>query len=99
MEYCDANKEMEIIIDASPVGLGGIHQQGGKDIAYANRALTNTESRSSQTERETLGVVWACEHFDIYVNEDHYFTIITDHKPLETIWQKPKPPPPPRIER
>ena len=45
---------MEIIVDASPVGLGGIHEQGGKGIAYASRALTSTESRSSQTQREAL---------------------------------------------
>ena len=50
----------------------------------------NFESRYSQTEREALAVVWACEHFDIYVSCAS-FTVVTDHKPLVHIWSKPHP--------
>ena len=38
MGYYDPNKEIQIIVDASPVGLGGILEQEGKAIADANRA-------------------------------------------------------------
>ncbi|XP_062585043.1 uncharacterized protein K02A2.6-like [Saccostrea cucullata] len=55
------------------------------------------KSRYSQTEREALAIVWACEHFDIYIRGANNVNIITDHKPLEKIWQKPRPPL--RIER
>ena len=97
MAYYDPNQETNIITDASPVGLSGILVQNSKVIAYASRALSYTESRYSQTEREALAVVWACEHYDIYLRGAPHFTVLTDHKPLEKIWQKSKPPL--RIER
>ena len=97
MNYYDPKKKIELITDASPVGLSGILTQENKVVAYASRALTDTESRYSQTEREALAIVWACEHFDIYLRGSPHFTVLTDHKPLERIWQKSKPPL--RIER
>lgn len=62
--YFDPNEKIEIIVDASPVGLGAILKQNGRIVAFASRALTDTETRYSQTEREALAIVWACEHFD-----------------------------------
>ena len=58
---------MEIIVDTSPVGLGGLQVQEGKVISYASRALSDVESRYSQTEREMLATVWGAEHFHLYV--------------------------------
>ena len=53
--------------DASPVGLSVvlIQLQGveWRVIAYASRGLTDVERRYSQTEREGLALVWACERF------------------------------------
>ena len=48
--YFDPSKEIEIIVDASPVGLGAMLEQDGRIVAFASRALTDTESRYSQTE-------------------------------------------------
>ena len=89
--YFDPTKFTEIAVDASPVGLGAILTQESKPIAYASRALSDTEKRYSQTEREALAVIWACEHFNIYVSGAP-FRVITDHQPLVTIWKKPNPP-------
>lgn len=89
--YFDPKQNIEVIVDASPVGLGAILKQN-KVVAYASRSLSDTESRYSQTEREALAIVWACEHFDIYLRGVKHFTVITDHKPLERIWQKRNPP-------
>ena len=97
MAYYDPQKDSEIIVDASPVGLGAIFVQNGRVVSYASKALTDTESRYSQTEREALAVVWGCEHYDMYVRGSPHFTVITDHKALENIWQKERPPL--RIER
>ena len=96
MAYFDPQLDTEIEVDASPVGLAGILTQAGKVIAYGSRSLTDVETRYSQTEREALAVVWACEHFDLYVRGNK-FKIFTDHKALTYIWKKPRPPL--RIER
>ena len=85
------------MVDASPVGLAALLVQEKRVVVYGSRALSDVETRYSQTEREALAVVWACEHFDIFINGAPQFTVISDHKPLETIWKKPRPPL--RIER
>jgi hypothetical protein len=77
--------------------LGEILSQESKTVAFASRSLSDTETRYSQAEREALAIVWACEHFDMYIRGAQNVNMITDHKPLERIWQKPKPPL--RIER
>ena len=47
MSYPDTRKRTEIIVDASPVGLGGLLVQEGKVLSYASQALSNVESRYS----------------------------------------------------
>lgn len=98
MSYYDQNKSTEVVVDASPVGLGAILSQEGKIVAYASRSLTQVEQRYSQTEREALAIVWSCEHFHLYIYGSR-FTLVTDHKPLESIFNNPKSKPPARIER
>ena len=88
--YFDVKKATSLIVDASPTGLGSILIQDDRAIAFASRSL-------SDVEREALGVVWACEHFNQYLQGDSLFTIITDHEPLLCIWKKSRPPM--RIER
>ena len=95
--YFDVKKATSLIVDASPTGLGSILLQDDRAIAFASRPLSDVESRYSQTECEALGVVWACEHFNQYLQGDPLFTIITDHEPLLYIWKKSSPPL--RIER
>ena len=97
MRYFDPQKNFTIIVDASPIGLGRILTQDNHVLGYASRSLTEVESQYSQTEREALAIVWACKHFDMYTNGAQHFTVITNHKPLENIWQKTNPTP--RIQR
>ena len=95
LAYFDVNSKTRIVADASPVGLGAvlIQLQGveWRVIAYASRGLTDVERRYSQTEREALALVWACERFNMYIfGRD--FELETDHKPLKYIYsQKSKP--------
>ena len=102
--YFDPDKETEISVDASPVGLGAILSQldpktGERHIVtYASRSLSDTETRYSQTEREALGVVWSCEYFHLYIYGKPV-TVYTDHKPLVHIYSNPKSKPPARLER
>ncbi|CAC5375123.1 unnamed protein product [Mytilus coruscus] len=84
MAYFDPRKATVLIVDASPVGVGALLTQDGKVNAYASRALSDVEKRYSQTEREGLAIVWAIEHFHLYLY-GHKFTLVTDHQPLEYI--------------
>ena len=101
LAYFDKNAPTKIITDASPVVLGAVlvQEQGGvwTPVCYASRSLTDCEQRYSQTEKEALGVVWACERFHAYVY-GMKFIVETDHKPLETIYG-PRSRPCARIER
>ena len=90
MSYFNPAQETEVIVDASPVGSGGLLVQDGKVISYASRALSDVESRYSHTERKMLAIVWALEHFHLYLYGSE-FTIVTDHKPLLGIFKSHKP--------
>ena len=83
------------------MGLGAVlaqKQQGEfRVIMYASRSLTEVERRYSQTEREALAIVWACERFHTYLYGIK-FHLVTDHKPLECLYSR-KSRPPARIER
>ena len=87
--YFDKNAPTQVIADARPVGLGAVltytHKDGPRIISYASRSLTETERRYSQTEKEALGLVWACEKFHPHVFGVP-FELVTDHKPLEVIY-------------
>lgn len=101
--FFDKNRPTELIVDASPTGLGAILcqvQQDGvaKPVAFASRALSAVESRYSQTEREALAIKFGCLKFRHYLSGAANFTIVTDHKPL-TFMFKPGSRPPPHIER
>lgn len=87
--YYNPSDKTQVIADASPVGLGAVLVQVGKDgprvIAFGHKSLTDCEKRYCQTEKEALALVWAVEHFKIYLlGKD--FELISDHKPLETIF-------------
>ena len=99
--YFDRTAKTKIITDASPVGLGAVlvQEQKGENrvISYASRGLSDVERRYSQTEKEALGVVWACEKFHVYLYGVD-FELWTDHKPLEFIYSA-RSRPSARIER
>ena len=90
MAYFDPNKDTNILVDASPVGLGAVLTPNWKILCYASRALTDVEQRYSQTEREMLAVVYAAEHFHFYLYGEK-FTVNTDHRPLLGIVKSLKP--------
>ena len=53
----------------------------------ASRALTDTESRYSNIERECLAVVFGLEKFEYYLYGIKVI-VETDHSPLEQIFKK-----------
>lgn len=101
LAYFDKDAPTRVIADASPVGLGAVlvqRQQGEMvPICYVSRSLSDCEKRYSQTEREALALVWACERLHPYVY-GRQFDLVTDHKPLEAIYG-PRSKPSARVER
>lgn len=101
LAYFDKSARTEVIADAGPVGLGAVlvqWQNGERRVVYyASRVLSDVERRYSQTEKEALALVWACERFHVYLGGIE-FDLITDHKPLEVIYGK-RSKPSARIER
>ena len=104
LAYVTPDEPFKLIVDASPVGLGVILTQRQKDqsykpISYASRTLTQAERNYSQTEREALGVYWGIDRFRMYLQGSENFIVVTDHKPLEIIYNSKTHNAPPRIQR
>ena len=51
LAYFDVTKPVTISCDASQSGLGVVNLQDSKPIAYASRALMDTETRYTQIEK------------------------------------------------
>jgi len=102
LAFFDINRRTRLIADASPVALGAVLLQFNEldqpqVISFASKSLSPIERRYSQTEKESLGLVWAVERFQFYLTAID-FELVTDHKPLEAIF-KPTSKPSARIER
>ena len=87
LRYFDPSLPVTIQVDASQVGLGAALLQNGKPIAFASKALTKTECRYANIEREMLAAVFGAERFHTYIY-GRSFTIESDHKSLESISRK-----------
>lgn len=96
--FYDVNKEVTIQCDASANGLGATLLQEAKPVCFASRALSDTERNYAQIEKELLAIVFSCEKFDQYIYRKRV-TVESDHKPLETISQKPMAEVPKRLQR
>uniref|UniRef100_A0A669BXN3 Gypsy retrotransposon integrase-like protein 1 n=1 Tax=Oreochromis niloticus TaxID=8128 RepID=A0A669BXN3_ORENI len=100
----DPNADTCVSADSSSYGLGAVLLQryadlGWKPVAYASRALTATEQRYAQIEKEALASTWACERFAEFLI-GKTFHIETDHKPLVSLLgSKGLDELPPRIQR
>lgn len=80
----------ELIVDASPVGLGAVLVQFDEDnqariIQCASKSLSKAEQRYPQVQREALAIVWAVERFQSLLRGIK-FTIRTDNEGNEFIF-------------
>ena len=67
LRYYDVSKPVTVQCDASQSDLGVVLLQDCQPVCYASRALTDTESRYAQIEKELLAITWACGTFDQYL--------------------------------
>ena len=102
MAYYEVGVETEVVVDASPVGLGAFltqRKRGGHiSVIYISRALSPVKAEVQPERTGRLAIRWACERLRMYFAGAR-FKIITDHKPLEFIFNNSSSKPPVRIER
>lgn len=81
-----------MIVDARPVGLGAVLVQEnngeGRAVCYASRSRSSAERRCSQTEKEALALVWACQRLNLYLYCLQTFDLVTDHEALKVIYSR-----------
>ena len=97
LQYFDAAKHTGCG-GVSSQGIGFVLTQDEHPITYASRALTSTEQRYSQIEKELLALVFGLEH-NHYYTYGRRVTLWTDHKPLVSIASKPLVSAPKRLQR
>lgn len=89
LAYPDFTKPFILTCDASNFAVSAILSQGqiGRDrpIAYSSRTLNKAECNYSVTEKECLAIVFGTKAFRPYLY-GHRFTIVTDHKPLQWLF-------------
>lgn len=90
--YPDFSCPFVLETDSSIQGLGAILSQSCDKflhpVAYASRALSQSERKYGVTDLETLAIVWACTHFHAYLY-GHCVTIFTDHLASKSVLEVP----------
>ena len=97
LAYYDPGKPLTLETDACEHGIGSALLQGGKPIAFAIRSLSDSERRYAQIEKEMLAVTYGLEKFHHYTFGRQVF-VVTDHKPLVAISNKPLSKSPKRLQ-
>lgn len=90
------DKPVTLLVDASSKGLGAVVAQEDKPIACLSRALTSTQEKYAQIEKETLAIVYGVQRFHQYLYSKKVM-VQSDHKPLNIILNKLSVPP--RLEK
>ena len=104
LQFYDSDKLLYIKVNTSKKGIGAVMLQQDKimrnesksddeiptdlrPISYASETLSLTESNYSNIERKLLGILFAVTHFK-HFTYGRLVHVITDHKPLVSLFKK-----------
>ena len=86
--YYDPSKPFTLTVDTSSKGLGAVLLKDFKPLVYASKALTPTQERYAQIEKETFPIVYGAQKFHQFIC-GRPTQVESDHKPLQCILSKP----------
>ena len=77
----------ELQVDASDVGAGAVLIQSDRNcidspVCFFSWKFNSYQLNYSVIEEETLALVWALQHFDVYVESSAPLVVYTDHNPI-----------------
>ena len=87
----DFRKQFILMIDASEIGAGAVLMQCDRKgvehpSCYFSRKFNSHQRNYSTIMKETLALVLALQHFDVYLSTtEHPILVFTDHNPLPFI--------------
>jgi len=90
LAHFDPSLPLGIACDASSIGIGAVLFHSYPDgsecpIAYASKSLASAEQHYSPIEQEAVSIILGIRKFHQFLY-GRTFTLLTDHKPLLTIF-------------
>lgn len=90
LTHYDPSLLLKLAADASQYGLGAVishilSSREERPIAFTSRSLSQSEKNYSQIDKEALALIYGVRKFHNYLF-GRKFTLVTDHKPLTSIF-------------